>query len=35
MKLFQISKDGGAESTVWGLFLIEIKSLFSIALLCF
>jgi hypothetical protein len=35
MKLFAIRKDGGAESTVWGLFLVEIKSLFSVALLCF
>ncbi len=35
LKFFKISKDGGSESTVWGLFLIEIKSLFSVALLCF
>lgn len=35
MKLFSISKDGGPDSTVWGLFFVEIKSLFSVALLCF
>lgn len=28
-------KDGGPESRVWGYWLVEIKSLFSIALLCF
>jgi hypothetical protein len=35
MKLFSYGKDGGAESTVWGLWLIELKSLFSVALLVF
>ena len=35
MKLFSICKDGGAESTVWAYFLIELKSLFSIVLLRF
>lgn len=35
MKLFSYAKDGGPESTVWGFWLIEIKSLFSIALLVF
>lgn len=35
MKLLRICKDGGDKSTVWGLFFIEIKSLFSVALLCF
>lgn len=35
MRLFQYGKDGGPESTVWGWFLIEFKSLFSIVLLCF
>lgn len=35
MKLFSYGKDGGPESTVWGYWLIEVKSLFSIALLCF
>lgn len=35
MKLFYFGKDGGEESTVSGLWLIEIKSLFSIALLRF
>lgn len=35
MKFLQITKDGGAESTVWAHWLIEIKGLFSIALLRF
>ena len=35
MKLFRISKDGGPKSTVTGFFVVEIKSLFSIALLKF
>ena len=35
MKLFYIGKDGGKDSTVTGFWLIEIKSLFSIALLRF
>jgi len=35
MRLFQKAKDGGPESPVDGYFLIEIKSLFSIALLKF
>ena len=35
MKLFRYAKDGGAESTVSGFFLVEIKSLFSVALLRF
>ncbi len=35
MKLFYYGKDGGPESTVKGFWLIEIKSLFSIALLRF
>ncbi len=35
MKLFNVTKDGGAESTVWAYWLIELKSLFSIALLRF
>ena len=35
MKLFHYAKDGGAESTVWGFWLIEWKRFFSIALLCF
>lgn len=35
MKIFSISKDGGKDSCVWGFWLIEIKSLFSITLLCF
>ena len=35
MKLFYIGKDGGPDSTVWGFWPVEIKSLFSIALLCF
>ena len=35
MKLFQLSKDGGPESKVWGYFLCEIKPLFSIVLLRF
>lgn len=35
MKFFKKMKDGGAESTVTGYWLIEIKSLFSIVLLKF
>jgi hypothetical protein len=35
MKLFQLSKDGGPESHVWGYFLCEFKSLFSVVLLKF
>lgn len=35
MKLFTIRKDGGKDSNVTGYWLIEIKSLFSIAILKF
>jgi len=35
VKFFSFGKDGGPESRVWGFWLIEIKSLFSIALLRF
>ena len=35
MKFFSWDKDGGPESKVAGLFLCEIKSLFSVALLHF
>jgi hypothetical protein len=35
MKLFQMSKDGGPESKVWGFFLIEWKRFFSVALMHF
>ena len=35
MLLFYHGKDGGDESKVWGWWLIEIKALFSIALLRF
>lgn len=35
MKLCYFGKDGGKDSTVWGFWPIEIKSLFSVALLCF
>ena len=35
MKIFRKGKDGGSESRVWGYWLIEIKSLFSVALLRF
>lgn len=35
MKLLEVSKDGGPESTVWAYWLIEIKWLFSIVLLKF
>jgi len=35
MKLFSWGKDGGAESTVGGFWLIELKRLFSIVFLCF
>lgn len=34
-KFLYYGKDGGEYSTVWGYFLIEIKSLFSIVLLKF
>ena len=35
MKIFRIAKDGGPESTVLGYWLLEVKSLISIALLRF
>lgn len=35
MKFMYVGKDGGPESTVWGFWPIEIKGLFSVALLCF
>ena len=35
MKFMRWGKDGGPESTVWGFWAIEIKSLFSIVLLKF
>jgi hypothetical protein len=35
MKFFAYEKDGGKESRVWGFFLAEIKSLFSVVLLHF
>lgn len=35
MKLFSKGKDGGEASHVWGFWIIEIKSVFSIVLLCF
>ena len=35
MRICSIAKDGGAKSTVTGLYLIEIKKLFSIVFLWF
>ena len=35
MKFFNYAKDGGYESTVSGLYFIEIKSLFTVVLLKF
>ena len=35
MKIFSYGKDGGPDSCVWGFWLVEIKSLFSVALLVF
>lgn len=35
MKILDYDKDGGYESTVWGLFVIEIKWLFSVVVLQF
>ncbi len=35
MKFLKRGKDGGPYSTVTGYWLVEIKSLFSIAILCF
>lgn len=35
MKFFSYGKDGGEKSTVWGLYIVEIKWLFSIVLLRF
>jgi hypothetical protein len=35
VKFLTTTKDGGAESTVWAHWLIEIKGLFSVALLRF
>ena len=35
MKILSYGKDGGEHSNVWGFWLVEIKSLFSIVVLCF
>lgn len=35
MKLLRRGKDGGPESTVWGYWLVELKKLLSVVLLCF
>lgn len=35
MKVLSYGKDGGQDSNVWGFWFIEIKSLFSIVVLCF
>lgn len=35
MRLMYWGKDGGKESTVWGFWPVEIKKLFSVALLKF
>ena len=35
MKFLSYGKDGGLYSTVWGFWVVEIKSLFSIVVLCF
>jgi hypothetical protein len=35
MKFFAYEKDSGKESKVWGFFIAEIKSLFSVVLLHF
>ena len=35
MRICYVGRDGGKDSTVWGFWPIEIKSLFSVALLCF
>lgn len=35
MLLWKFCKDGGEESRVWGLYMIEIKNLFSVVLLKF
>lgn len=35
MKLLSYGKDGGPESTVWGFWIIELKRLFSVAVLVF
>lgn len=35
MKLFQLVKDGGPESSVWAYVLCEFKSLFSVMILRF
>ncbi len=35
MKILSYGKDGGKDSCVWGYWLIELKSLFSVVLLCF
>lgn len=35
MRFLSVTKDGGKESTVWAYWLVEIKSWFSVALLCF
>lgn len=35
MKFLQTTKDGGEKSTVWAHWLVELKSLFSVAVLRF
>lgn len=35
MNFFRVTKDGGEKSRVWAHWLVEIKSLFSVALLRF
>lgn len=35
MKFMRYGKDGGKDSKVWGFWFLEIKSLFSVVLLCF
>lgn len=35
MRFLSKAKDGGPKSTVWGFWLVEIKWLFSIVILCF
>ena len=35
MKLFSFAKDGGEHSVVWGFWIVEIKTILSILLLCF
>ena len=35
LRFLHVGKDGGEYSKVWGLFVVEIKKLFSFVMMCF